>query len=99
MGSSSDDSDSESDYSESSSNSVLSSDKEFGPERSQESSTIKMNPAVIPWVPTFKEKVDTLISRLFNDSIKFCTSGKLITPPITAIFIPKVAIEFIYFFI
>lgn len=83
--------DSSGDYSESS---IIGSDKEFGLERSQLISN-EDGPDVdksLPWVPTFKEIVGKRISRLLNDSMKFCTSGK-ITPPITSISLLKVCHE------
>lgn len=89
------------DYSESS---ILSSNDEFGPETSPFKDSSKSKPnhnglahdkLPLIWVPSFRERVDKLVSRLLNDSMKFCTSGK-INAPIIAIAIPKVTMEFIF---
>lgn len=90
--SSSRDRDSSRDYSESS---IISSDTEFGPERSQpipNKDGLALDTLSLAWVPTFKERADKLISRLLDDSIKFCASGKLKIPPIMSISLLKVAI-------
>lgn len=51
----------------------------------------------MPWVPTFKERVDKVIRRLLNDSMKFsmkfCAYQKLNSPPIIVISIPKVTMS------
>lgn len=84
--------DSSRDYSESS---IISSDTEFGPERSQpiqNEDGLALDTLSLAWVPTFKERADKLIGRLLHDSIKFCASGQLKTPPIMSISLLKVAI-------
>lgn len=89
--------DSSRDYSESS---ILSSDKEFGPEKSQpphKKDGLALDKILLPWVPTFRKRVDKVMSRLLNDSMKFCTSGKMIAPPIITISLMKVCRIFISF--
>lgn len=80
----------------------LLSDNESGTEsflvsklKSNEDKLAQSNQPSLAWVPTFKESVDKMIERLLNDSMKFCSSGKMITPPIIVISIAKVAFEFI----
>lgn len=80
--------DSSREYSESS---ILSADKEFGPERSVDiANSTNEDKLSLPWVHTFKERVDKSVSRLLNDNMKFCTSGKMNAPPITSISLLKV---------
>lgn len=73
---------------------TLPSDSEFGPESFQDSSKSNQDAQAqdklsVAWAPTFKERVDKLIGRLLNE-MKFCSSGKMITPPIIVISILKV---------
>lgn len=86
---------SESEYSESS---IIGSDSEFGPEethiipnKGDELASDKLS--LMAWVPTFKERVDEIISRLLNDSLKFCISGTMNAPPIISISLLKVRDE------
>lgn len=93
------DNDSSQDISEDSSReysegSVLLLNEEFGPENSHSiahEDGLEPSELSLPWVPTFKDRVDKVISRLLNDSMKFCTSGKLNAPPIISISLLKVA--------
>lgn len=77
------------DYSESS---ILSSNKEFGPEGSQPNvvDVLSVDNFSVAWVPTFKERVEKNIDRLLDDSIKFCVCGKMNAPPIIGISLLKV---------
>lgn len=76
---------------------TISSYKEFGPENSQpipDEDGFSMDKSAMAWVPTFKERVGKTISRLLNDSMKFCASGKMNAPPIICISLLKVRGEF-----
>lgn len=76
--------------------------EEFGPESqsSSESESEQVEPIrasqkneasnTMSSAATFKEQVGKAISRLCNDSIPFCVSGKIEKAPIIAISIPKV---------
>ncbi|XP_037034844.1 uncharacterized protein LOC119073453 [Bradysia coprophila] len=79
--------DSSQEYSESS---ILTSDKEFGPETTRPNEVDDLVELPVAWVPTFKERIGKLIGRLLNDSQKFCVSGKMTAPPIVSISLPKV---------
>ncbi|KAG4075359.1 hypothetical protein HA402_003150 [Bradysia odoriphaga] len=79
--------DSSQEYSESS---ILTSDKEFGPETTRKNETDDLVELPVAWVPTFKERIGKLIGRLLNDSQKFCVSGKMAAPPIISISLPKI---------
>ncbi len=86
---------SESDYSESS---IIGSDSEFGPEErpikpNESDDSLSDKLSLTGWVPTFKERVDEIISRLLNDSQKFCVSGTMNAPPIISISLLKVRNE------